>query len=70
MVPQIGPPQGDATGALEEIYERLLAVRDSQGDSDQLDELLAALSDPAVPLSRKAIIVESLVEVGDSSPVR
>jgi len=58
------PPGRVAKSDLETIYECLLAVRASPGNSDQLDQLLAILSDPGAVMSRKAIIAESLVGFG------
>jgi hypothetical protein len=58
-----------AQSDLEKIYEYLLAVRDSPGDSAVLDQLLAVLGDPDAPVSRKAIIAESLVGFGDPETV-
>jgi hypothetical protein len=58
------PHEQIAQTELERVYERLLAVRACPGESVQLDELLAMLSDHTTPMSRKAIIAESLIAFG------
>lgn len=65
-LPELNVPLGGvAQGDLEEIYECLLAVRVSPGRCEQLDRLLAILGDPDAPTSRRAIIAEGLVGLGD-----
>lgn len=65
-LPELALPLAQvAQGELEEIYERLFAVRASPGDSEPLSQLLAILGDAGAPMSRKAIIAESLAGFGD-----
>ena len=51
---------------LEAIYEILLSLRAGRATAEQIHELFALLISEEVPLTRKAIVAESLVRYGDA----
>jgi len=51
---------------LEAIYENLLSLRGGSATAEQIDDLFALLINDEVPLTRKAIVAESLVRHGDA----